>query len=128
MGTSAQYIATPKNWSGQASVANSNRDGTGTLATVGVAGANAHRIDVLNLTAVGSTTPGMVRLYLDVGGSVRMIREVTVPTCTPSATNPAWSQDVIFDPPLIVQAAATLKASTEKAETINLTETNGGDF
>lgn len=128
MGISAQYIATPKNFNGQVSVANANRDGTGTLGTVGTAGANAHRLDVLNITATGTTTDGMIRLFLDIGATIRMIKEIPVPANTPNSTNPAWSQDVIFDPPLIIQAAAILKASTHNAETFNLTETNGGDF
>lgn len=126
MSTSAQYAATPKNGSAQISVANTNRDGTGTLVAVRTAGASGGRVDKLTIQATAATTGGMVRLFLDVGGSIRLIKEIPVPPVTPTATVPAWSTDIYLD--LNMEAAAILKASTHNAETFNVIPTDSGDY
>lgn len=125
MATTSQYVSTPKSPTVSISTANTNRDGsTGTYGTVMTAGSSGSRVDRLNITATGTTTAGMVRLFL---GSA-MIREIPVIAVTPSSTQPAWSADVIFDNGLILQASAVLKASTNNAETFNVTVISGGDF
>jgi len=128
MSTTPQYVGTPKNGTGQASVANTNRDGTGTLATVHTAGASGARVDMLRIQATGTTTAGMIRLFLDVGGTIRLIGEIPVVAVTPSATQPAWAVDYEFPRGLVMQANAVLKASTHNAETFNLIPTLAGDF
>lgn len=125
MATSPQYVGTPKSPSVSISTANTNRDGTtGTYGTLMTAGASGSRVDRINLTATGTTTAGMVRLFV---GSA-MVKEIPVIAITPSATQPAFSADVVFDNGLILQSGAVLKASTEKAESFNLTVLSGGDF
>lgn len=124
MGTSATYAATPKSPSVAISTANTNRDGSGTLGTVHTAGASGARIDRLNITATGTTTAGMIRLFI----GTALIREVPVVAITPSATQPAWSADLVFDGGLILAATAVLKAGTHNAESFNVTVLNGGDF
>lgn len=125
MATTSQYVSTPKSPTVSISTANTNRDGsTGTYGTLMTAGSSGSRVDRLNITATGTTTAGMVRLFL---GSA-MIREIPVIAVTPSSTQPAWSADVIFDNGLILQASAVLKASTNNAETFNVTVISGGDF
>ena len=125
MATAPGYVGTPKSSTVSISTANTNRDGsTGTYGTIHTAGASGARIDVLNITATGTTTAGMIRIF-DNGA---MIREVPVLAITPSATQPAWSADITFDPALVMAASVVLKASTHNAETFNLTVTNGGDF
>jgi hypothetical protein len=126
MASSPQYVGTAKSPSVAISAANTNRDGTtGTYGTVMTAGASGSRVDRINITASGaSTTAGMIRLFL---GSA-LIKEVPVIAITPSATQPAWSTEVVFDNGLVLQASAVLKASTEKAEAFNVTVVSGGDF
>lgn len=125
MATSPQYVGTPKSPSVTISTANTNRDGaTGTYGTLMTAGASGSRVDRINLTATGTTTAGMVRLFV----GTAMIKEIPVIAITPSATQPTFSADVVFDNGLILQSGAVLKASTEKAESINLTVLSGGDF
>jgi len=125
MATSAQFASTVKSPSVALSVANANRDGaTGTYAILMTAGASGSRIDRLVVQATGITTAGMIRLFL----GTALIAEIPVLASTPSATISAWAANVAFDGGLLLQAAAALKASTEKGEGFVLTVTNGGDF
>jgi len=125
MAASPQYVGTPKSPSVLISTANTNRDGTtGTYGTVMTAGASGSRVDRINITATATTTAGMVRLYLDNA----MIKEIPVIAITPGASQPAWSADVVFDNGLIMQASAILKASTQIANSFNVTVISGGDF
>jgi hypothetical protein len=124
MATSPQYVGTAKSPSVTISTANTNRDGTGTLGTVHTAGASGSRIDRLLIQATGTTTAGMVRLFV----GTALIKEVPVIAITPSATQPAWSAEVVFEGGLVLQASAVLKASTHNAESFTVTLTNAGDF
>lgn len=122
------FIGTPKSPTVQIATANTLRDGTGTLGTVYTAGTSGARIDRLNITAIGTTTAGMIRLFLSDGTNNRLVSELPVVAITPSATQPAFTADIVFDQGLVLQAAYLLKASTNNAETFNVTVTNGGDY
>lgn len=132
MATQAQYAATPKLGIGQVSVANTNRDGTGTITTIFWAGANGSRIDAIDLKAVGTTTAGMIRLFIHDGADARLLTEVPVTAITPSATLPSWEAQLNTNSmsqvlPIILSTNYSLRASTEKAETFNIIA-QGGDF
>ena len=125
MATAPQYVGTPKSPTVNITTANTNRDGaTGTYGTLMTAGASGSRVDRINLTATATTTAGMIRLFV----GTALIKEITVVAITPSATQPAFSQDIIFDNGLVLAASVVLKSSTEKGESFNLTVINGGDF
>lgn len=129
MASNAQFVGTPKNGVAQVTVANTARDGTGTLATVYTAGATGSRIDSLLVQATGTTTAGMVRLFISDGTTNhRLIMELPVVAITPAATVPAWSATVNFPKGLVLQATWLLKASTHNAETFNIIPTVAGDF
>lgn len=128
MAVDAQFVGTPKNGVAQVTMANTARDGTGTLATVYTAGAAGSRIDSLLVQATATTTAGMVRLFISDGSATRLIAELPVVAVTPSATIPAWSATVNFPKGLVLQATWTLKASTQNAETFNIIPIVAGDF
>lgn len=130
MAQTPNYAASPSNGAlAQISTANTNRDGTGTLGTVFVAGALGGRIDKLLIQATGTTTAGMVRLFIDNGaGAVRLIKEVPVLAITPGATVPAWQAEIGFDIGLELQAGAILKASTHNAESFNVIALSAGNY
>lgn len=138
MATSASFAATPKNGTltTQLTVANTGRDGTGTLVTVLTAGASGSRIDSIMVQATGTTTAGMIRFFIsnDSGTSKRLIGEVPVLAQTASATVPVWralltSQNSSFlQNGLVLQANAILYAATNNAETFNVVLLNAGDF
>jgi hypothetical protein len=135
MGASANYASVPKVGVAVISTANTNRDGTGTIGTVFTAGASGSRIDAVEIQATGTTTAGMVRLFLHDGTNARMISEVPVLANTPSGTNPAWSALVnssgmnngTIQLPMSIPTGWSLRASTNNAESFNVVAF-GGDF
>ena len=127
MSISAQYASTPNAASVLVSTANTNRDGTGTLATVFTAGASGSRIDDIVVVAIGTTTAGMVRLYLHNGTSAFLIAEIPVTAITPSATVAAFTA-VLRNQAIVIPTGWTLRASTHNAESFHVTVTRGGDF
>ena len=127
MSITANYAATPKTAVAQVSTANTARDGTGTLATVFTAGTSGSRIDDLAVVATGTTTAGMVRLFLHDGTNARLWREVAVSAITPSATVSPFSS-LLGNLALVLQTGWSLRASTHNAETFNVLVTRAGDF
>lgn len=127
MSTQAQYASTPRTAIAQATAANTNRDGTGTIATVFAAGTSGSRIDDVTVTAVGTTTAGMVRLFLHDGTNARLLREVAVSAITPSGTVAAFTAS-LTNLALVLQSGWSLRASTHNAEAFNVCVTRAGDF
>lgn len=132
MSTSPQYASTPRCGIGQASAANTNRDGTGTLATILTAGASGSRIDAVNIKAVATTTAGMIRLFIHDGTNALLLTELPVLALTPSATLPSWEAQLTTNNmsqvlPVILPTGYSLRASTHNAETFNVIAI-GGDF
>jgi hypothetical protein len=127
MSASAQYASTAKTAVAQISTANTARDGTGTIATVFTAGASGSRIDDILITATGTTTAGVVRLFLHDGTNARLWKEVLVSAITPSTTVSPFSS-TLNSQALVLQSGWSLRASTNNAETFNVLVTRAGDF
>lgn len=132
MSTAANYASTPKCGIGQISTANTNRDGTGTIGTIFTAGASGSRIDAINIKATGTTTAGMIRLFIHDGANARLLTEVPVIAITPSGTLPSWEAQLNTNTmtqvlPLVLPTGYSLRAATNNAETFNVIAL-GGDF
>ena len=127
MASNAQYASIPASAMAVISAANTARDGTGTIVTVETAGASGTRIDDIVIIATGTTTAGMVRLFLHDGTNARLWREVPVTAITPSATVQAFTA-TLSNLALVLQTGWSLRASTNNAETFNICVTRAGDF
>ena len=127
MGINANYASTPRAALGQVSTANTARDGTGTLATILTAGSNGTRIDDIKIQATGTTTAGVVRLFLHDGTNARLFAEILVSAVTPSTTVEAWSA-TLLNQAIVIPSGWSLRASTNNAETFNLIVNRAGDF
>jgi hypothetical protein len=130
MATAPAFAATPRCAIVQATAANTNRDGTGTIATLFTAGASGSRVERVRIQAAGTTTAGVVRLFIHDGTNARLLREVLVTAITPSTTVEAFSADVDFSGPdqvLVLPTGYSLRVSTHNAETFNCFAF-GGDF
>lgn len=125
MAATPSFAATPKLGIVNISTANTNRDGTGTIGTVLSAGASGSRVRGLAVKATGTTTAGMVRIYLHDGTTARLWREIPVSAITPSATvesfgaylNEATNPELF---PLALPSGWSLRASTHNAESFNV--------
>lgn len=127
MATAPAFAAIPNRGSAVASTANTNRDGTGTLATVFTAGASGSRIDYVRLQARVTTAAGTVRLFLSDGTNVNLLKEQVTVGATVSGTVAGESYDYIPASPLILKASETLKACPNNSEAWVITAF-GGDF
>lgn len=127
MATAAQYAATPRTAVGQVSTANTNRDGTGTIATIFTAGSNGSRIDDIYIVATGTTTAGVVRLFINDGTNSRLLSENLVTAVTPSTSVAVFSV-ALLNQAIILANGYSLRASTQIAETFNIIVTRAGDF
>jgi hypothetical protein len=127
MATAAQYASTVQNAQAQISTANTNRNGTGTIATVMTGATNGTRIDDIYIVSTGTTTAGVVRLFISDGTNVRLWQEILVTAITPSTTVAVWSAALI-NVGLILESGWSLQASTNNAETFNVLVTRAGDF
>lgn len=127
MAVQAQYAATPRSALGQVTTANTNRDGTGTIATIFTAGASGSRVDDIYIVATGTVTAGVVRLFINDGTNTRLWQEILVTATTPSTTVQVWSA-TLLNSALILPNGFSLRASTNNAETFNVAVTRAGDF
>lgn len=132
MSTTPNFATTPSYGAADLSTANTNRDGTGTIATVLTAGSSGTIIQRIVVQAKSTTTAGQVRLFVHDGTTARLLKEVSVSALTPSATVQAFTDtlDELSDPgylPLILESGQSLRASTHNAETFAV-HAWGGDF
>lgn len=132
MAQTPAYAATPKIGIASISTANTNRDGSGTMGTVITAGASGSRVDRVVVTATGTVTAGMVRLFLHDGAAAKLYCEMPVLATTPSASVKAFidTLEAVTTPdlfPLILPTGWSLRASTHNAEGFNVTGI-GGDL
>ena len=106
------------------STANTNRDGTGTIGTVFTANAtNGSDLDNIQITATGTTTAGVVRLYKHNGSTAFLWKEVLVGAITPSTTVAVFSRRIDCSLPsnaCHLPAGWSLRASTHNGETFNV--------
>lgn len=120
MAIDPQFIATPVIGIGQISAANTNRDGTGTLVTVLTGATNGTVIEKIEAKATGTTTSGIVRLFIYDGTNTRLWQEILVSAITPSGTVDTWQGSIVLSNPFVLPANYQIRASTHNAETFNM--------
>jgi hypothetical protein len=137
MAASPEYTSQPISASATVSAANANLDGaTGTYATIYTFTAASSRgrggrIDAITIQAIGTTTAGMVRMFV----GAAMVREFAVTAITPSATVKAWcvpttdgadvNGRVALD--MVCAAGDIIKFSTANGESFKV-RVEGGEF
>lgn len=132
MASAPAFSATPRAAIAAISTANTNRDGTGTIGTIFTAGSSGSRIETIRIQATGTTTAGMVRLYIHNGTAAFLWKEIDVTAKTPGATDKAFTAvvdcgDSQHENILVLPSGYSLRASTHNAETFNVIVI-GGDF
>jgi len=127
MSTAAQYASTVTGVAVQVTTANTNRDGTGTIVTVITAASSGTRIDDIYMVATGTTTAGVIRLFVHDGTNARLLSETLVTAVTPSTTVQVWS-NTLLSQAIVLKTGYSLRASTNNTETFNIIVTRAGDF
>jgi hypothetical protein len=109
-------------------VGNTSLNGTGQLYDVASGAADGTRVDKVIVQAVGTTTAGMVRLFVYDPTADRntLIAEVRVEAITPSASVKAFSQTLDLLPNgIMLPQNYVLRASTHNSETFHVTSFGG---
>lgn len=118
------FIQTPRSEVVAISTANTNRDASGTLSSAVSAGTNGSKVERIDITATGTTTAGVVRIFVFDGSAYKLWREVLVQAITPSATIAVYTNSIDCSSPgsaLLLATGRSIKASTHNAETFNVT-------
>lgn len=122
------YVSKPDIGAGTCSTANTNRDGTGTIATLLTAAAAGTRVDRIVVTAQGTTAAGMLRLFVkNAAGSFFLRNEIPVTAITPGATTQAFTSTVTISNGLFLPSGWGIGAAPHNAETYTLS-VEGGDL
>lgn len=125
------FVATPKIGMGRISAANTARDGTGTTVDIITGSTNGTRVDRVHVRAQGTTTAGMVRLFIYDGTNVRFWDEISVTAITPSATVQVFEATLVTpdsaSPLLVLPNNYVLRAATHNAETFDVIA-HAGDY
>lgn len=109
------------------STANTGRDGSGTIGTIFTADAtDGSLIERIDIMAIGTTTAGVVRLFIHNGSASFLWKEVLVSAITPSASVAAFMRR-LDRLRLTLPAGWSLRASTHNAESFTV-HAFGGDF
>lgn len=121
MASTPAYASTPKVGAASLSTADSSRTAPTNVGTVFTAGTSGSRIDRATIHATGTTTQGLVRLFLHDGSTYRLIKEVQVLPVTPSTTQAAFASDLTFDGGINIASGWSLRATTSNSEAFTVT-------
>ena len=115
MQLSPSFTALPRIGRATINTANTNRDGTGTIATVFTASTSSttspgggSRIDKVVVKALQTTTAGMVRLYTHDGTSAALLTEIPVAPVTVGANVAAFEERISFQTEIVSDFQNTL--------------------
>jgi hypothetical protein len=129
MATSPTFAATPRSAFANISTGNTSRTASGTtsLTSLFVAGSSGSRVDQIVVRATSSTSVGAVRLWIYNGsGNATLLDEISVPSLTPSATDPAFNVSKTYNN-LFLPSGYTLYICPHNSESFNVFAF-GGDF
>jgi hypothetical protein len=131
MALQPQFAAVPRVSVGVISVANSNRNGSGAVVDCFTAGPNGSLVRRITIQAIVSTSAGTVRIYVSIGGTTYLYREIAVPAITVSGTVQAFNSSfTLYDANsdgMPLPSGGIIRASTEVANNMNVI-VEGGDY
>ena len=127
MATTPAFASTVRCALGALATADTARTGTPTnVVTIFTAGAAGSRLDEIDITATGTTTSGVVRLWIYNGTTYYLIQEILVTAITPSVTQATFSSTSTYNN-FMLPSGYSLRATTNNSETFTVAAF-GGDF
>lgn len=118
MASTPQFTGVPRVAHIRTSAGNSARDGSGVLYTLDIGRANGTLVTWLRFQAIGPTTPGVLRAFID----GQLFAEVATTGGNPTGISAGEVHDVVFSSlqPLVLGEGQTLQVATNNAETWNV--------
>lgn len=126
MATTPNFAATPRCGVGTISTADTSRTAPTNVVTIFTAGSNGSRIDEIDINATGTTTSGVVRLFIYDGSSYFLFQEILVTEITPSTTVSTFASTNTYNN-LMLPSGHSLRATTNNSESFTVIAF-GGDF
>lgn len=121
MAAEPAFAVTPRIASVNVATANTNRDGTGTVATLITGAATGTRIAEIVCQAKATTTAGMVRIFLYDGSTYYFFDEVAIAAATVSASVKGTRVSTLYSNLILPNANWSIRVSTHNAESIDVT-------
>lgn len=121
MALEPQFAVTPRIGTVNISTANTNRDGTGTVATLITGASTGTRIAEIVIKARVTTTAGQVRVFLHDGTNFFAFDEIAVAAATVSATVQSTRVSTSYANLILPNASWSIRVSTHNAESIDVT-------
>lgn len=125
MADNPSFAVTPRISAVNVATANTNRDGTGTVATLITGAASGTRIDSIVVQARATTTAGMVRIFLHDGtgggSTFYFFDEVSIAAATVSASVKATRVATSYSNLFLPNASWSVRVSTHNAESMDVT-------
>jgi len=121
MAAEPAFAVTPRIASVNIATANTNRDGTGTVATLITGASTGTRIAEIVIQARVTTTAGMVRIFLHDGSTFYFFDEVSVAAATVSASVKGTRVSTTYNNLVLPNASWSVRVSTHNAESIDVT-------
>jgi hypothetical protein len=115
------FAVTPRIAAVNIATANTNRDGTGTVATLITGAATGTRIAEIIIQAKANTTAGMVRVFLYDGTTYFSFDEISVAAATVSASVKGTRVSTTYNNLILPNASWSVRVSTHNAESIDVT-------
>lgn len=121
MASTPAFAVTPRIASVNVATANTNRDGTGTVATLITGASTGTRIAEIVCQAKVTTTAGMVRIFLYDGSTYYFFDEVSIAAATVSGTVKGTRVSTLYNNLVLPSASWSVRVSTHNAESIDVT-------
>ena len=126
MATTPNFASTPRCSSVAISIADTSRTAPTNVGTLFTAGASGSRIDEIDITAAGTSTANIVRIFIFDGSTYFLLQEIPITAITPGAAIASFSTAITFNS-LVIPSGYSLRVTTNNAEIYHLSAF-GGDF
>lgn len=121
MALEPQFAVTPRIGTVNIATANTNRDGTGTVATLITGASTGTRIAEIVIKARVTTTAGQVRVFLHDSTNFFFFDEIAVAAATPSNSVQSTRVSTTYANLVLPNASWSIRVSTHNAESIDVT-------
>lgn len=121
MASNPVFAVTPRISCVNASVANGNRDGTGTTYTLITGASTGTRISEIVIKARVATTAGQIRVFLHDGASFFFFDEIAVAAATPSNSVQSARVSVPYANLILPNSSWSIRVATHNENSIDVT-------